>query len=150
MSAFCELFKVKINAGKSYYLVSRGKVKNKEREKEWEDIEKAGGQQELRLWDHTQNKGEGAWETVKETRTSTAVRYLGVMIAADRDTHEQTVKVDKMVRKVVERVRQSKCSGGIANYVIRACVGGILNYHAPFTRLSKSHIEAWDKPLPCS
>ena len=84
MSAFCEIFKVKINAGKSYYTCNRPL---------------AIGQQELKLWDHTTNGGEGQWEMAKYVNHGTAIRYLGVMAAADGNVKEQTAKIQREVDK---------------------------------------------------
>ena len=61
---------------------------------------------------------------MKEEKPSKAVRYLGVMVAADRNSREQTMKVDKLVRGVIDKIRQSKCLGGIANYLIRTGMCG--------------------------
>ena len=69
------------------------------------------------------------------------------MVAADRNSKPQTEKVLKLVAGVTEKIRQGRCSGELANYLMTACVGGILNYHAPFTRLSETQIETWDKHI---
>ena len=52
VSAFCELYQVKINAGKSYYTVDRGAQRNKQARKDWRPGR-------IRLWDHTAEGG--AW-----------------------------------------------------------------------------------------
>ena len=33
----------------------------------------------------------------------------------------------------------------MANYLMQACVGGLLNYHAPFTNLTDGNIKLWDR-----
>ena len=53
VSAFCELYQVKISAGKSYYTVDRGVRRNKQTREVWRP-----GQ--IRLWDHMANGGVGA------------------------------------------------------------------------------------------
>ena len=55
ISAFCELFKVKLNASKSYCAADRGDKPNKSVWKGWRP-----GQVWLR--DHTARGGEGQWE----------------------------------------------------------------------------------------
>ena len=35
----------------------------------------------------------------------------------------------------------------MANYMVTAIVGGLLNYHAPFTRISKTMRERWDRHI---
>ena len=144
VSAFCDMFKVKINAGKSYYMVSRGEDENRKRTK----AKRVEGQEQgtIRLWDYTAGI-DGKWEQVWEIPADTEIRYLGVMVAADGTTRAQTQKVDRAVRRVIESVRTSRCSGSMANYIITACVGGILNYHAPFTRISNDLIGAWDREI---
>ena len=140
VSAFCELYQVKINAGKSYYTVDRGVERNKRTREAWRP-----GQ--IRLWDHTANEGAGAWQTVIETRPNEAIRYLGVMVAADGSSEAQTEKVNREVHKRLEQIRQSRCPPGMANYMVTAVVGGLLNYHAPFTRISKTMRRRWDRHI---
>jgi len=132
VSAFCEIFKVKINAGKSYYTCNRPVGE---------------GQRELRLWDHTAAGGEGQWEQAKYVTHNTAVRYLGVMVAADGNAVEQTRKVQREIDRVLDKIEQGHCSMEIANYLLQACVGGLLNYHGPFTNISDSMVEAWDRRI---
>ena len=92
----------------------------------------------------TQPRGvPGAWQTVIETRPNEAVRYLGVMVAADGSSEAQTEKVDREVHKRLEQIRHSRCPPGMANYMVTAVVGGLLNYHAPFTRISKTMRRRW-------
>ena len=57
VSAFCELYQVKINSGKSYCAVDRGKQGNKTARTHWV----AGS---IRLWDHTAAGGDGEWQAV--------------------------------------------------------------------------------------
>ena len=139
VSAFCELYQVKINAGKSYYTVDRGVQRNRQARENWRP-----GQ--IRLWDHTAEEGAGAWQTVIETRPNEAIRYLGVMVAADGSSEVQTEKVDREVHKRLEQIRLSRCPPGMANYMVTTIVGGLLNYHAPFTRISKTMRERWGSP----
>ena len=97
VSAFCELYQVKINAGKSYYTVDRGARRNKQTREVWRP-----GQ--IRLWDHMANGGVGAWQTVIETWPSEAIRYLGVMVAAGGSSEVQTEKVNREVHKRLEQI----------------------------------------------
>ena len=120
LSAFCEIFKVKINAGRSYYTRNR-------------PVEE--GQRELRLWDHTVAGGEGQWEQAKSVAHGTAVWYLGVIVAADGNAAEQTLTVHREIDKELDKIDQEHCSMEIASYLLQACVGGLLNYHGPFTNI---------------
>lgn len=140
VSAFCELYQVKINSGKSYYAVDRGKQGNKAAMMHW-----VPGN--VRLWDHTAAGGGGEWQTVTESKPNEAIRYLGVLVAADGSAGTQTEKVDREVHKRLEQIRLSLCPAGMANYWVSTVVGGLLNYHAPFTRISKSMCERWDKHI---
>ena len=140
VSAFCELYQVKINAGKSYYTVDRGVQRNKQVNVDWRP-----GQ--IRLWDHTANGGSGEWQTVIEIRPNEAIRYLGVMVAADGSSDAQTEKVNREVHKRLEQIRHSRCPPGMANYMVNAVVGGLINYHAPFTRISKTMRRRWDRHI---
>ena len=81
-----------------------------DRAKTWDTAEK----EELSLWDHTANKGKGGWKPVYEIHPSRAIRYLGVMVAADRNSKPQTEKVLKLVAGVTEKIRQGQCSGELA------------------------------------
>lgn len=105
------------------------------------------GQQELRLWDHTANEGEGQWERAKYVNHGTAIRYLGVMVAADGNAKEQTAKIQREVDKVLRKIEQGHCSMETANCLLQACVGGLLNYHGPFTDISDAMAETWDKRI---
>ena len=70
------------------------------------------------------------------------------MIAANRNPEEQTKKVVNIIDKVLDRIHKGRCTGGMANYLIKAIVGGILNYHALFTRLSqKGEIATMDSKI---
>jgi hypothetical protein len=140
VSAFCELYQVKINAGKSYYAVDRGDQGNKWARKQWRP-----GQ--VRLWDHTAAEGVGAWQAVVETKPNEAIRYLGIMVAVDGSSTVQTEKVDREVHKRLEQIRLSRCPAGMANYMVNTVVGGLLNYHAPFTRISKSMRQRWERHI---
>ena len=124
VSAFCELYQVKINAGKSYYTVDRGVQGNKWARKQWRP-----GQ--VRLWDDTAAEGGGAWQTVVETKPNEAIQYLGIMVAVDGSSTVQTEKVDRKVHKRLEQIRISRCPAGMADYMVSTAVGGLLNYHAP-------------------
>ena len=132
VSAFCEIYKVKINAGKSYYTVSRGEHRDKEMVAKWDELPR----QKVMLWDHTANRNEGQWQDVQETNPGVAIRYLGVMITGNGDSTEQTSKVVKKVSGLLAYIEKSKCSAQLANYLLAACVGGTLNYYGPFTRHS--------------
>ena len=140
MSAFCELYKVKINATKSYYAVDRGDIRNEK----WEEIIEKGS---ITLWDHTANGGVGQWQTVKEVHPKTPIRYLGVMISTNGDASVQANKVDREVMKRLDKIKLSFCPAEMTNYMIKAVVGGLLNYHAPFTRITKGMLERWDNKV---
>ena len=133
VSAFCEIFKVKSNANKSYYAISRGKVENGKLTDQSAQDKGTRPQESIYLWDHIGHGKQGKWEKVEEVDPDFIIRYLGVMIAANMNSTEQTLKVDKLIRGVIEKLRINKCSGSIAIYIVRACIGGIQNYHAPFT-----------------
>ena len=59
---------------------------------------------QIRLWDHTANGGAGVWQTVIETRSNEAIRYLSVMVAADGSSEAQTEKVDREVYTCLEQI----------------------------------------------
>jgi hypothetical protein len=77
VSAFCEIYKVKINATKSYYTVDRGKSNNAQVVKNW----RPGY---IELWDHTANEGKGQWQIVKECKPNVPIRYLGVLVLIEK------------------------------------------------------------------
>ena len=130
ISAFMELYKVKINANKSYYMVTGKNTEN--------------GPGFLQLWDHTANEMKGEWKEVREAEPTTPVRYLGIMISADMDGSTQTKKVIALVNKHLTRIEAAKCSMDLANYLLKAVIGGILNYHAPFTKLTQEELKRMD------
>ena len=73
------------------------------------------------------------------------IRYLGILIAADGSTQAQTEWIDAEVHRRLERIRLSRCPGGMVNYIVKAVAGGLLNYHAPFTRISRTRQKKWDR-----
>ena len=105
----------------------------------------------MELWDHTANRGRGEWQTVQEHPKGWAVRYLGVMISANRHSKAQSEKVDREVRKVlvIAKIGAGQCSAEMATYLMQACVGGFLNYHAPFTNITDGNVELWDRSGQC-
>ena len=122
VSAFCAIFKVKINADKSHYVVARGAERSRTVCDNWRGPGQTPGL--IVLWDHTASGGAGAWKPVSETRPDVAIRYLGVMIAGDGSAKAQVAKVVSVVGALIERVRTTKCSAALANYLFRACMCG--------------------------
>ena len=87
------------------------------------------------------------WKTVMETRPDVAIRYLGVMVAGNGSAKAQVAKVVSTVNALIERIRTTRCSAALANYLFRACVGGVLNYYGPFTPLSRDRLREWDRAI---
>ena len=52
-----------------------------------------------------------------------------------------------MVNKHLERIEAAKCSMDLANYLLKAVIGGILNYHAPFTKLTQEDLRKIDAKI---
>ena len=71
------------------------------------------------------------------------------MVPADGTSEAQTEKVDRQVHKRLEQIRLSVCPPGMANYMVTTIAGGLLNYHAPFTRISKSMRDRWERHQAC-
>ena len=106
VSAFCEIFKVKINAGISYYTCNR-------------PVEER--QRELRLRGHIAAGGEGQWEQAKY---ATHAWHSGSVPWGNGGGRWQcggaNTELHRDIDTVPDKIDQGHCSMEIANYLLQA------------------------------